>query len=64
MLKSENIDSSFRENFNEKISFFINHLFIYRLSILGFLGGLLVKKLPANAGDEGDADSFWVRKIP
>ena len=39
-------------------------LFIYHLSILGFPHGSLVKNLAANAGDAGDADSIWVRKIP
>ena len=39
-------------------------LFIYHLSILGFPHGSLVKNLPANAGDAGDADLIWVRKIP
>ena len=31
---------------------------------MGFPGGSVVKDLPANAGDTGEAGSLWVGKIP
>ena len=37
--------------------------FFYQMT-QGFPGDSVVKNLPANVGDTGDADFSWVRKIP